>query len=266
MDIKKGVAFSDNSIFNEPDFETTGETRHTFKDWGMFVSSKEIGVPLPKTNKVDVWGRDGVIDLSADASGAIRYGERKLSIDLLVPDGDRKWSAALTKVTDFLHGKMKYIKFDDAPEWVYRGRCFVDSIKTARHKGIISITCECEPYKVERYWKVRHHEIDGVRVSDWIWDAFSFVDGYVWNNVWNCTPHSGGDDHKLYIPADNTAVTFNANVQCEMYIWDSNLSVVFHETFTGGRTVTLNRGEHEVYVQNDVGTCVVQASWQARAI
>ena len=38
--------------------------KHSYEDFGLILSSKEIGLPTPKTESVSVIGRNGNLDLT----------------------------------------------------------------------------------------------------------------------------------------------------------------------------------------------------------
>lgn len=48
---------------------------HSFYEWGLILSEKEIKAPQPKTNAVDVEGADCEIDYT-EAFGDVKYQNR----------------------------------------------------------------------------------------------------------------------------------------------------------------------------------------------
>lgn len=148
-------------------------TRNSYDDFGLILTSKTIGLPDPKTEKVEVTGADGVIDLTEVLTDDIKYKQRKLSFTFTIIDVMNSWSSILSAVTNYIHGKKMKILLDWDKNYYYEGRCEVNQFKTNKRLATIVIDAEVDPYKLE---------VNSTS-SPWIWDTFSFVNGIIYLNT-----------------------------------------------------------------------------------
>lgn len=148
-------------------------TKHSYDDFGLILSSKEIGLPEPKTETVSVFGRDGDIDLTEALGDVVRFENRTLKFTFTLLDAVTKWAAVLSSVSNYLHGQKMQIIMDADRAFYYYGRCKVNQYASNKTLGTIVIECDAEPYKYDIY----------AAGSDWLWDPFSFVDGIIYLNT-----------------------------------------------------------------------------------
>ena len=120
---------------------------HSYYEWGLILSEKEIGSPKPKTIYVEVEGSDSVLDYT-EYFGDVKYENRTLSFKFakanVIPDG---FLALFSVVQDALQGKKMQIILDDDPSHYYLGRVSINEWKSNKNIGEIVIECDCEPYK-----------------------------------------------------------------------------------------------------------------------
>lgn len=124
-------------------------TKNSYKDFGLILTSKEIGLPEPKTETVDVPGADGVIDLTEVLTDDVKYEQRKLQFTFTIIDPIKTWAATLSKVTNYIHGRRLRILMDWDKNYYYEGRCKVNQFKTDKRLATIVIDAEVDPYKIE---------------------------------------------------------------------------------------------------------------------
>ena len=119
---------------------------HSYDDLKLILVSKEIGSPEVKVNKVDIPGGDSSLDLT-DFFGEPKYEDltHKFSFSTIVPQA--QFLSLFSTVKNALHGKKMRIILDDDPLFYYMGRIKVSSFTNEKNIGIISIECDCEPYK-----------------------------------------------------------------------------------------------------------------------
>ena len=136
---------------------------HSYRDFNLILSKKEIGAPSVKTNLVDIEGADGSIDYT-DFFGGPKYGEvkHKFTFTTMIPRSD--FSNQYSEVKNVLHGRKLRIVDDDDPGFYYVGRCYVSSFTSEKGIGQISVECECEPYKYKLAETVVSRAVDGVQV------------------------------------------------------------------------------------------------------
>lgn len=120
---------------------------HSFYEWGLILSEKEIKSPKPKTIEFEIEGSDGVLDYT-DFFGDVKFENRKLSFKFakpsIVPDG---FLALFSVVQNNLHGKKMQVILDDDPDHCYIGRVTVNEWKSNKRIGEIVIDVDAEPYK-----------------------------------------------------------------------------------------------------------------------
>ena len=120
---------------------------HSYYEWGLILSEKEIGSPKAKTKYVEVEGSDSVLDYT-EYFGDVKYENRTLSFVFakanIIPDG---FLALFSVVQDALQGKKMQIILDDDPSHYYLGRVSINEWKSNKNIGEIVIECDCEPYK-----------------------------------------------------------------------------------------------------------------------
>ncbi len=119
---------------------------HSYDDLKLILNSKEIGSPEVKVNKIDIPGGDSSLDLT-DFFGEPKYEDltHKFSFSTIVPQA--QFLSLFSTVKNALHGKKMRIILDDDPLFYYLGRIKVSSFTNEKNIGIISIECDCEPYK-----------------------------------------------------------------------------------------------------------------------
>lgn len=144
-------------------------TRHSYNDFGMILTSKDISLPEPKLEKVDVLGRDGELDLTDAITDVVKYKNRKLSFEFTIVGSQRRFLKVLEDVSNYLHGSKIRVILDDDPAYYYFGRCMVNKFQTNKRTSTIVIDVDAEPYKMEI-------NSAGQR---WLWDSFSFKYGVI---------------------------------------------------------------------------------------
>ena len=124
-------------------------TKHSYDDLDLVLSSKEIGLPEPKTETVDVPGINGELDLTEELTGEVTYENRTLTFTFTVLNAVKRWSSKLSEVCNYLHGQKMKVILDDDPDYYYYGRCKVDSYSSDQAVGTIVIEVDADPHKVE---------------------------------------------------------------------------------------------------------------------
>ena len=143
--------------------------KHSYRDFGLILSSKVISPPQPQTKLVDVPLRDGSIDLTESLSGDVKYKDRKITIVFTVIDPVKLWSAKVSEIENYLHGRRMKIVFDDDFNFYYIGRVAVDEWTSDKNIGKLVIECTVEPYK---------YDVQSTS-EEWLWDSFDFEAGYI---------------------------------------------------------------------------------------
>lgn len=135
-------------------------TYHSYNDFSLILSSKEIAAPKTKTVKIDVEGADSAIDLT-EFFGEPKYEDctHKFQFSTIVPQSE--FLTLYSTIKNAIHGKKMRIVLDDDPLFYYVGRCFVSSFTNDRNIGTVSVECECEPYKYKAAKTVITRAVNG---------------------------------------------------------------------------------------------------------
>lgn len=147
---------------------TFDDEKHTSDDFGLRIRSIHIGLPDVKSEKIELPGADGYVDMT-DYFGA-KYKNRKIEIECDLEDRSyERWMSSISRISSYLHGKKRKLVLDwDAGYYfVGRGECEYD--KDNRIYSGITLKFDCEPYKYEFT----------ATDEEWIWDPFDLEDGII---------------------------------------------------------------------------------------
>ena len=119
---------------------------HSYRDFILILSGKEIGAPSVKETRLDIPGADGFLDLT-DFFGEPKYEDvkHKFEFTSIVPQST--FQTQYSTIKNAIHGKRMRILLDDDPLFYWLGRCFVSGFKNEKGIGTVSVECVCEPYK-----------------------------------------------------------------------------------------------------------------------
>lgn len=126
-------------------------TRHSYNDLQLILNKKEMGSPPVKSKKLDIEGADSALD-QTDFFGEPKFEDvtHRFDFSTIVPQSE--FITHFSKVKNAIHGRKMRIILDDDPLFFWYGRCFVSKFTNEKNVGIISVECECEPYK----YKIEH--------------------------------------------------------------------------------------------------------------
>lgn len=121
--------------------------KKTFDDWGLILTSQDIGMPAPKTNYVDIPHGDGAIDLTQALTGEIKYSNRNgsFTFDLLELPENRQ--VLINEIINHIHGRVFDLILPDEPQYAYTSRLSINSIKTSMILNKLVVDVVSEPYK-----------------------------------------------------------------------------------------------------------------------
>ena len=125
-------------------------TTHSFNSWGLILTDKEIGIPKPKTMKLEIEGADGVLDYT-EYFGGVKYDNRVLKFSFEI--GGKTSSEFLDLISDIqdvIHGKVLQITLDDDPDYYYKGRAMVTNLTLKKGIGTVEFEVDAEPYKLKK--------------------------------------------------------------------------------------------------------------------
>lgn len=192
--------------------------KHSFDDFGIYLTSKTINPPEPQTNTISVPLRDGSIDLTESLTNDVKYNDRKIDMTFSVVHPMEQWSDKVSEIENFLHGKRMKVVFDDDANFYYIGRLKVNEWSSQKSIGKLVIECVADPYK---------YDIQ----DDWLWDPFDFENGYISES--ENIPVSGGTTIVIVGKRKKTYPTITAS---------SAMTVAYN-----GATYNLTEGINKLY-------------------
>ena len=123
-------------------------TKHSFRDFGLILTSKTVSFPKPKTESVTIPGADGQLDLStALTDGDVKYDNRSLTFKFSVINPQKNWETVKSTLANYLHGQKMNVILDVDKGFYYVGRCTLDSWSESKKLGTLTVKVDAEPYK-----------------------------------------------------------------------------------------------------------------------
>lgn len=113
------------------------------EEYGCWLKWRTLSTPSPKTNYIQIPGRDGDLDLT-EALGDVYYNDRNLQISLVHPSD--VWYDDYEQLVSAFHGKQCQVKFGNDPDWYWTGRLNVGAYSAKDHA--LSIAAKVFPYKL----------------------------------------------------------------------------------------------------------------------
>lgn len=116
-----------------------------------------------KKKELEIEGADGSIDYT-DFFGRPNFGNvtHKFTFSSIVPRSEHL--SLFTQIKNALHGQKLRIILDDDPGFYYVGRCYVSPYTNEKGTAIISVECECEPYKYKLRPTIKSVAVNGAEV------------------------------------------------------------------------------------------------------
>ena len=133
---------------------------HSFRDFNLILTKKDVGSPPVKEKKLDIDGADSDIDYT-DYFGEPKYGNATHKFDFVTTQPQTDFLSQFSLVKNALHGKKLRIILDDDPSYYYVGRIFCQNFTSANGVGNINLECDCEPYKYKINKTVISRAING---------------------------------------------------------------------------------------------------------
>lgn len=145
--------------------------KHTYYDYGLYVTNTNpVAPPTPKTQYIEIPGRNGDLDLTEALTGYTVYNNRTITLKLGGKKNPELWTIFRRMFLNEIHGKTVKVVFDDEPEFYYVGRATVNADWTQMNTiASFTVTINAEPYK---------YSLTST-IEPWFWDSFSFIDGVI---------------------------------------------------------------------------------------
>lgn len=122
---------------------------HSFRDLNLVLAPFVLPPAKPKTNYIDVPGRDGSID-ATETTGEVKYNDREFSFTFTVfPKDDLTFEERQTVVSNALNGKRCKITIEKDPDYYLEGRCTVNEHFANKRLRQIVVGVRVRPYKLK---------------------------------------------------------------------------------------------------------------------
>lgn len=133
---------------------------HSYDDFHLILGKKEMGSPTVKTQKIDIPGADGSLDLT-DFFGEPKYEDVTHRFDFSTILPQAQFITLFTTIKNAIHGRKMRVILDDDPLFFWIGRCHVSNFTSDKGIGTITVECDCEPYKYKKDLTVIAQAVSG---------------------------------------------------------------------------------------------------------
>ena len=125
--------------------------KHSWRDYCLYLNKPpDFGTPEPKTDYIDIPGRDGVLDYTEAAAGEVKYSNRQMTFTFVTEIKRECREQLRSDLWNDLHGRTAEIIYDFDSDWYYTGRCSVAFADVESWKMKVIITVDAQPYKLAR--------------------------------------------------------------------------------------------------------------------
>lgn len=148
----------------------------------LLKKSTSVSEPVRKRDIVKIFGTDDDVDLLENLIDRAVYERRTITEEFVLlgqnaesgniyPADRKEWAGLISELKNYFNsvvGQQRIVLSED-PGFYWVGRIAASIAEMEKHRAVVRITAEVEPYKYERYSSVQ----------DWFWDDFSFIDGII---------------------------------------------------------------------------------------
>lgn len=118
---------------------------HTGNDLDLVMTAKDLPAPKLQSQKVEIPGRNGALDMSEFLTGEPTYDNRTLSFSFF-GNGSRDTVLYLINTMLEYHGRYITIVVDDMENWYYEGRVEV-AYSDKCHYVEFTLTVDAQPFR-----------------------------------------------------------------------------------------------------------------------
>ena len=132
------------------------------RDYGVIMTSFDIGMPSQKRSSIEVPGMDGVIDLTYALSEQKIYENRTASMtfEILFRKGADPWDIH-ERIANEIHGNEMDIFLSFYPGWHLEGNVSVDGMGMNDGTATFKVTCDCNPYFIKNSLTRATYDVSG---------------------------------------------------------------------------------------------------------
>lgn len=210
-----------------------------------------VNPPEPKTERIDIPGGNGSINMSRLLNNYTVFKDREGSWEFTLTDyynqydylnkDQKRWARVFSQIMNYLDGRERKVVLNDQPNFYYVGNVHVNKWDSDVHWSKITLDYTLDPFKYELT----------ASDEDWLWDPFCFEDGIIreYKNLTSPTtltipPRRLMTYPQIYASNGNMSVKWNNMTFALKQGWNKFPAMVItpeHNTlqFTGSGTVTV---------------------------
>lgn len=121
-------------------------TKHSYNDFGLILADTNIGPAEPILYKVQVPGRNGLVDLTESITPRVRFNERIITYTFNTV-GYCNWQQKMREVGSYLQGQKMHVIDDSDPLWYWEGDIVINNQSSSEDLGTIIIQVNAYPFK-----------------------------------------------------------------------------------------------------------------------
>lgn len=118
---------------------------HTGNDLDLVMTAKNLPAPKLQSQKIEIPGRNGVLDMSEFLTGEPTYDNRTLTFSFF-GNGSRDHVLNLISALLSYHGQYLTITIDDYPDWYYEGRAEI-TYSDKYHYVEFELVVDAQPFR-----------------------------------------------------------------------------------------------------------------------
>lgn len=123
---------------------------HSYNDLHLILAPFTPSPAKPKTNFLNVPGRDGYLDLT-EANGEVKFDSRDFTFKFTIaPNDEMTFDERVAHVSSLLNGRQFKITLDRDPDFYWFGRCSVDKYAQNKIIGEVTVKATVDPYKLKQ--------------------------------------------------------------------------------------------------------------------
>lgn len=120
------------------------------EEWGI-CTGFDIGTPSIVTKTYEVPGRNGSIDASEALTGRVTYGNRTITIELVLGGlTQEEFQLMRDEIYAYCHGKVRKITYLEDADFYYEGRLEITPYRENAVIDRITIVSDCQPYAFKK--------------------------------------------------------------------------------------------------------------------
>ena len=123
----------------------------SYDDMGLFLADVDIETPQAKRTLVDVYGRDGELDLTYGLGGDTCFENRKITLLFAMKNYKFQWKPLFSEVMNRLHGRKFKVWIEPEADRYWDAFCTVNTARCDRNRGTVEIELDADPYMYRDY-------------------------------------------------------------------------------------------------------------------